>query len=1267
MRRVLVRSIWAVAALLGAVTVLVLFLLTTQPGAALVIGYLDGRLPIDLAVEDVEGRLIGPLELENVRLAVSGVTFDVDQLRVDWSPFLLLRARRVHLESVRIDGLHATVQGNAQADAPADSTVGKPTEGAGTDSLALPIQVQFADLRLSNGSLSIPDVLELRDVRLHARGNSGSYTVDLSALADLLDFPAAPVTASGTGSLSSFALDSLHASVLRGELRARGSVSWAPQVNWQLAVAGDTLAPADVAPNPADWPGRLSLAATTRGGLRDGRPSLQIDVDTLSGSLRGQPIAGSLSGRVEGSEYELSRADLDWGQTRIDAAGNISRERLALQFEINAPDLGAALPRASGSISAAGTLGGSPSTPQIAASFHAQDVSIGKTSLDSARARVDLDWAARGRNEARVVLSGLEVADQIVDSAHIELRGSKENHDLTARMVGDRASLTLEAGGGLQGKNWRGDLRQFSFLTEQIGDWRIEDNVRLAVSAGSVELGEMCVVSHEGSLCVGGSWTSEGSWQGTSSLRRLPFTLLGPFLPQGWSATGRLSGELSGRGDGRRVEGADVNLRAETGVLEYPAEQGSEAFRFDAVRLAIHADADSSSADFGLELADTTEAWRSRISGQAILPPIDELTREPTSDGVVEALGDDWRLSLSVEALPLSAFDRFLLEPTRESTLRLQRGSLAIRALADSLSSDFAFEFADTGQGRPGTVSGHAFLPPIDALRREAASEGLGDAIRDEWHLSVVIEALPLSAFDRFLPEDLSLDGSLGGSLAAASAPDGQLSAQFDLVPETAALVRTLEDEVRTLQFVEPSIRMRLDSDGLRAQASLAGARPDSAPHLTLSSQVSLPEYTNIAQPIGSQIMEAELSGGVDLSLIDAVVWEFSGTRGRLAVDLAGHGTVAKPVISGQYTISGQTDVPSLGIQLREIELQATAGPEGTLDITGGLTSGDGRILIEGDAPIIPSQENPGHLAIRGERFLAMQGDQTTLVVSPDLQVLWTGTTVDVTGEVAIPRATIEIIEIPESAVRVSDDVVRLGTESEPRRPMDVTANIRLALGGEILFKGFGFTTNVEGTLQLIEQPGTPTQGRGELVLREGVYRGYGQNLTIDPGRLIFAGPIDDPGLSVRAYRRATDGTRAGFLIGGTLKSPDLQVWSDPAMSESAVLSYVLFGRSAEQGSSAQQAQAGSAAAILGGNILAMSMASQVGLDDARIEAGARQQDAAFYAGKYLSPKLYVAYGTGLFEPIDVIRVRYLISRKLTLQAETGSRDSGDILYRIER
>jgi translocation and assembly module TamB len=268
---------------------------------------------------------------------------------------------------------------------------------------------------------------------------------------------------------------------------------------------------------------------------------------------------------------------------------------------------------------------------------------------------------------------------------------------------------------------------------------------------------------------------------------------------------------------------------------------------------------------------------------------------------------------------------------------------------------------------------------------------------------------------------------------------------------------------------------------------------------------------------------------------------------------------------------------------------------------------------------------------------------------------------------VTVPQATIEILEVPETAVRVSKDVVYVGdTVDTDDRPMDVTANVTIALGENVVFRGFGFNSHLDGTIVAAEAPGRPTQGRGEVTFREGIYRGYGQNLTVEPGRLVFAGPIDDPTLDVRAYRRAQDGTRAGFLVSGTIRSPNVDIWSDPQKTDSDALSYVLFGRSMSQGTEADQMQAGGAAAVIGGNMLAATLASQVGLDEARVETGARRQDAAFYAGKYLSPKLYVAYGVGLYEPINVLRVRYLISRKFSLQAETGTRDSGDILYRIE-
>ncbi len=76
---------------------------------------------------------------------------------------------------------------------------------------------------------------------------------------------------------------------------------------------------------------------------------------------------------------------------------------------------------------------------------------------------------------------------------------------------------------------------------------------------------------------------------------------------------------------------------------------------------------------------------------------------------------------------------------------------------------------------------------------------------------------------------------------------------------------------------------------------------------------------------------------------------------------------------------------------------------------------------------------------------------------------------------------------------------------------------------------------------------------------------------------------------------------------------------------------------------------------------------TRVGLDDAYIEPGTTRNDAAFFAGKYLSPRLYVAYGTGIYESINTLRVRYILSRHWTLQAETGTRETADIVYQIER
>ncbi len=59
-------------------------------------------------------------------------------------------------------------------------------------------------------------------------------------------------------------------------------------------------------------------------------------------------------------------------------------------------------------------------------------------------------------------------------------------------------------------------------------------------------------------------------------------------------------------------------------------------------------------------------------------------------------------------------------------------------------------------------------------------------------------------------------------------------------------------------------------------------------------------------------------------------------------------------------------------------------------------------------------------------------------------------------------------------------------------------------------------------------------------------------------------------------------------------------------------------------------------------------------------------QGTALFLGKYLTPKIYVQYGMGLFQNAYVFRLRYDLTQRWKVQTETGEFSGGDILYQWE-
>ena len=176
---------------------------------------------------------------------------------------------------------------------------------------------------------------------------------------------------------------------------------------------------------------------------------------------------------------------------------------------------------------------------------------------------------------------------------------------------------------------------------------------------------------------------------------------------------------------------------------------------------------------------------------------------------------------------------------------------------------------------------------------------------------------------------------------------------------------------------------------------------------------------------------------------------------------------------------------------------------------------------------------------------------------------------------------------------------------------------------------------------------------------------------------MIFAGgPVTEPGLDVKAARYPSEDIEVGVRVRGPLSQPTFELYSTPPMPQQEQLSYLVLGRSlTTQGTGAtgaEQAALANAALSLGlgqTGFLGDFLRDDIGLDEVQIGAGAGQSNdqAALVLGKYLTPKLFVSYGVGLFTPGQSFRVRYQLSSKWTVKTETGTQTGGDFVYSIER
>jgi translocation and assembly module TamB len=533
------------------------------------------------------------------------------------------------------------------------------------------------------------------------------------------------------------------------------------------------------------------------------------------------------------------------------------------------------------------------------------------------------------------------------------------------------------------------------------------------------------------------------------------------------------------------------------------------------------------------------------------------------------------------------------------------------------------------------------------------------------------LQRVPLVMAKPWLPKDLQLPGMINADYQLAQ-HGGKPIAQVQIrLPDSSITIKDAKGKTETLNYSNASANLQLNDRNLDIQAQL---------ELRSYGQIKADGQITLSPQDGRHRLNIRITTDMpDVGWMAKFSPQIDQLKGQLNSDFTITGVLPRPAITGMLRFTnGSVYLPETGASLSNMQLTMQAVGSDRATINGSLRAGNGTLTATGSISLADLANWQAEVNLQGNNLKLMDTYEAQIWVSPNLAIAATPKNVSISGNVDIPEATITLNELPPTANKLSDDVVIVGRrapvrEVNPKQVVDesiaIQPNVSVTVGNKVKFSGFGVDAQLNGRLQILKTR-QDIVAQGVLNIVNGVYKAYGQNLTIERGRLLFNGPMDNPGLDIRAVREVEEEATVGIELSGTLQKPESTLFSNPTLSQTDILSYLLTGRPLSAltgGESNLVLQAVTGLGVLGGDSLAQQIGNKLGLDSVGLNAkNGDYQQSELALGKRLGSKLYVKYIVGLFDSMQRLVLTYQINRHLKLEAQTGLYQSIDLIYKID-
>jgi len=567
------------------------------------------------------------------------------------------------------------------------------------------------------------------------------------------------------------------------------------------------------------------------------------------------------------------------------------------------------------------------------------------------------------------------------------------------------------------------------------------------------------------------------------------------------------------------------------------------------------------------------------------------------------------------------------------------------------LTNDLTIRIAQSPVGVDATLAKACLVQQQAALCAQGHYPANGD-----FRFQVNATALPLSLMQAYLPEQTKLNGMINAD-ADMLREKGSLNGTFRVaMPANAKILFRTQQGSTELTLGSSSLSGKLKETMVSADVDLALTGQD-----YLRGQLQLD--TGKDQSLSGRITASVLN----FDLLNPFVPQLSNIKGKLNADLTLQGSTDKPLVNGAVRFAdGAVDLAELGLELRDLRLEAVSSADNAerIQLSGFAKSGQGFVKLDGFA----SLQGTADLTLSGTDFEVAKLPDAQIAVSPELKGAFAGQRGKVTGKLKIPKAVLQLPQLPENTVKVSSDEVILGEQkAEPNATSapQIDAELDIELGKQVSFSGQGLKTDLSGKLKMTKT-GETTAMYGSIDMNKARYKSYGQDLTVRKGRFLFNGPVDKPWLDVEAIRVSKSKEVTAILnLTGPLDTPQTRLSSEPALPEEEVLAYLITGGPLSQVSKSEGNRVAAAALSYGSGKLSW-LSDKLGVDEFEVQEGKTLQDTLATVGQYLTPDFYVGTKVGLFNKQAVLVLKRKLTKTFNVETQTGTSQRIKLNYEFD-